>query len=365
MVNILLCGGRGSRLWPVSREDYPKQFCKLTGKKSLFQETLLRNRNVCEKTIVITNAKHFSLVKSQIDELGITTNIDFILEPVGRNTAPAITIACLAISTDDIAFITPSDHYIKDGEGYQEMIEKAKMFAKDDYMVTFGIKPTSPDTKFGYIETAGEKFLSFHEKPDTHIAQKYFESGNYFWNSGMFAFNAQAFLEQIEKHSKKIFDASKEAFDNRSTDENIITIAKSDMEKIPADSIDYAVMEKSEKIKMIVFTNEWLDLGSFEAIHEISKSDINGNASSSENIMFNSKNNFIISDNKTIVLIDVDDLIVIDTADAVLISKKGSSQKIKELIPELERVSPDITKTHNVKPDVKAALPNSKFSAIV
>jgi mannose-1-phosphate guanylyltransferase len=306
------------------------------------------------------------LVKSQIDELGITNNIDFILEPVGRNTAPAITIACLAINKNDIVFVTPSDHYIKDGKSYQEMIEKAKVFAKGEYMVTFGIKPTGPDTKFGYIESDGENVVSFHEKPDIHTAQKYFESGNYFWNSGMFAFNAGTYLEQVEKHSKKIFDASKEAFDNRSTDGNVITISKPDMEKIPADSIDYAVMEKSEKIKMIVFPTEWLDLGSFEAIHEISKSDVNGNASSPGNILLNSKNNFIMSDNKTVILIDVDDLIVIDTADAVLISKKGSSQKIKDLIPELERVTPGITKTHHVKQfDVKAPLSNSEFPAII
>jgi mannose-1-phosphate guanylyltransferase len=367
MVNILLCGGQGSRLWPISREDYPKQFCKLTGKYSLFQETLLRNGNICEKTIVVTNAKHFSLVKSQINELEITTNVDFILEPVGRNTAPAITIACLAIDENEIAFVTPSDSYIKDGGYYQETVGKAKMFAsKEGYMVTFGIKPAGPDTKFGYIEADGEDVVSFHEKPDLHTAQKYFESGNYFWNSGMFAFNAGTFLEQIEKHSKKIFDASKEAFDNRSTDGNVISISKSDMEKIPADSIDYAVMEKSEKIKMLSFATEWLDLGSFEAIHEISKSDINGNASSPENILLNSKNNFIISNNKTVILIDVDDLIVVDTGDAVLISKRGSSQKIKELIPELERVTPGITKTHHVKPvDVKSPLSNHGFSVII
>jgi mannose-1-phosphate guanylyltransferase len=297
--------------------------------------------------------------------LEITTNVDFILEPVGRNTAPAITIACLSINEDEIAFVTPSDHYIKDGGDYQETIGRAKMFAEDGYMVTFGIKPAGPDTKFGYIKTNGEDVVSFHEKPDTHTAQKYFESGNYFWNSGMFAFNAGIYLDQIEKHSKKIFDASKEAFDNRSTDGNAITISKPDMEKIPADSIDYAVMEKSEKIKMLSFATEWLDLGSFEAIHEISKSDINGNASSPENILFNSKNNFIISDNKTVILIDVDDLIVVDTGDAVLISKRGSSQKIKELFPELERVTPGITKTRHVKPDVKSPLQNHGFSVII
>jgi mannose-1-phosphate guanylyltransferase len=346
LINILLCGGHGLRLWPVSRENFPKQFCKLTGKYSLFQETVLRNRKTCEKTIVVTNEKHYSLAKSQIDELGITDNLKFILEPVGRNTAPAITIACLSINKEEIAFVTPADHYIKDGENYHELLQKAKTLAEDDFMVTFGIKPAHPQTKFGYIKTDGENVVSFHEKPDEDTARKYFKSGNYFWNSGMFMFKTGTYLDQINKHSKEIFEASKAAFDNRDTAGNITKILKSGMEKIPADSVDYAVMEKSKKIKMLYFTNDWLDLGSFESIYEISRTDANGNVSSPENVLLNSRNNLVISDNKTIALIDVDDLIVIETADAILISKKGSSQKIKELIPEIEKISPNITKTH-------------------
>jgi mannose-1-phosphate guanylyltransferase len=348
MVNLLLCGGQGSRLWPVSREDHPKQFCKLIGERSLFQETLLRNINLCEKTIAVTNYNYFSLVKSQIDELNISNNIEFILEPVGRNTAPAITIACLGISNDDIVFVTPSDHYIKDGENYQKLLEKAKMFAEADYLITFGIKPARPETKFGYIETNSESVISFHEKPDEKTAHKYFKSGNYFWNSGMFVFKAGIFLDQINEHSKEIFNASKEAFDNKTTDGNVITIQKSDMEKIPANSIDYAVMEKSNKIKMLVFTKDWLDIGSFEAIYEISKHDINGNVSSLQNILSGSKNNLVISENRTIILIDTDDLIVVDTANALLISKMGTSHKIKGLLTELEKVSPNITKTIDI-----------------
>jgi mannose-1-phosphate guanylyltransferase len=350
MVNILLCGGQGSRLWPVARDNYPKQFCKLIGQYSLFQEALLRNKNICEKTIVVTNNKYFSLVKSQINELGLTNNVEFILEPVGRNTAPAITIACLTMDNEEIAFVTPSDHYIKDGENYKELLEKAKTLAEDNYLVTFGVKPAHPETKFGYIKTNGENVVSFHEKPDAHTAQEYFESGNYFWNSGMFTFKAGTFLDRVNKHSKEIFTASKAAFDKRETDENVITILKSEMEKIPANSIDYAVMEKSENIKMLVFKNDWMDLGSFEAIYAISESDMNGNVSSPDNILHNSRKNLIISDNKTVVLIDIDDLIVVETADAVLISKKGSSQKIKKLIPEIEKISPDITKTYKISP---------------
>ena len=348
MVNILLCGGQGTRLWPVSREDYPKQFCKLTGEHSLFQETLLRNRNLCDKTIVVTNVKYYPLVKSQIDELKITNNIEFILEPAGRNTAPAITIACLALSEDDIVFVTPSDHCIRDGEYYREVTEKAQALAEAEYLVTFGIKPVRPETKFGYIEADGENVISFHEKPNENTARKYLESGSYFWNSGMFAFKAKTYLNQIKRYSEKIFFASKEAFDNRDTSGNVITILTSYMEKIPAGSIDCAVMEKSKKIKMLKFTKDWLDLGSFEAIYEISEADTNGNVSSPQNILSGSKNNFIISGNKMIILIDTDDLIVVDTADTLLISKKGSSHKIKELLSEIERMSPDITKTRRV-----------------
>jgi mannose-1-phosphate guanylyltransferase len=336
MTNLLLCGGSGTRLWPLSNEHYPKQFCNLTGGLSLFQETLLRNKNICPKKLIMTNVQHYTLAKAQIESLCIK-NVEFILEPVGRNTAPAITIACFVLPEDDIVLVTPSDHYIKEDEEYKEIIKKAKSLAEAGYLVTFGIKPSYPETGFGYIEAQGEAVISFKEKPDSQTAQKYIEAGKYYWNSGMFMFKVKSYLDEVHQHSEDIFTASRDAFENRESEGDTISISKSYMEKIPATSIDYAVMEKSNKIKMVALDINWSDLGSFESIYRISTSDANGNVSESNNTLCNAKNNFIISNNKPIVLIDVEDLVVVDSSDAILISKKGSSHKIKELLPHLEK----------------------------
>jgi len=346
MVNIILCGGSGARLWPVSRELYPKQFCNLINEQSLFQDTLLRNMDLCNKTIIATNEQQYPLAKEQADKIG-AKNVEFILEPVGRNTAPAIAIACMLLNCDDIVFVTPSDHYIKNDDKYNEALEKAKNIAKSDFLVTFGIKPLYPETGYGYIEAEGENVISFKEKPDENTAKKYTASGKYYWNSGMFAFKAKTFLEELKNYSEEIFTASEKAFEKRETENKTTKILKSFMEKIPSKSIDYAVMEKSNKIKILSIDVNWSDLGSFESIYNILETDENGNAfrSPSKNICVDSKNNLIFSDNRQITFIDVDDLIVVDTNDALLISKRGSSHKIKEKILQLEEISPNITKT--------------------
>jgi len=332
MTNIILCGGSGTRLWPLSREYYPKQFCHLMGKYTLFQETLMRNKDLCEKTVIVANVNHYDLAKEQIGELGIE-DAEFILEPCGRNTAPAITIACLALNGDDVVLITPSDHYIKSKKDYGSAIRKAKKLAESNSMVTFGIKPAYPETGFGYIEAEGEKVISFKEKPSKKIAKKYIETGNYYWNSGMFVFKVKTYLDEIKSYSNEIFMTSQEAFNNREiTVKRITKIKELCMKRIPSDSIDYAVMEKTKKLKIVNLNTGWSDLGSFESIYTNSNSDKYGNVTESKNVLFNSKNNLVISNSKPVTLIDVNNLIVVNTDDAVLISKMGSSHKIKELI---------------------------------
>lgn len=331
------------RLWPISREKYPKQFCNLIDEKTLFQDTLIRNKDICDRIIIVTNIDQYDHARKQVEEIGIK-NYSFIIEPIGRNTAPAITIACMGVDEDDIVFVTPSDHCIKDKEKYSSMLEKANELAGKNYLVTFGIKPHKPETGYGYIEADGENVISFHEKPDEDTARKYINEGNYLWNSGMFMFKAKIYLKEIEYYSNEIFVKSKEAYCKRIIKNNVSEITKQFMEKIPSDSIDYAVMEKSKKIKVIASEIEWSDLGCFEAIYEMLKHDKNGNVSESKNVFLNSKNNLIVSGKRTIVLNDVDDLVVIDTKDALYISKMGTSNKIKELIPKIEKNNPGITK---------------------
>jgi mannose-1-phosphate guanylyltransferase len=339
MTNIILCGGSGTRLWPLSRTLMPKQFVKLFNKSSLFQLTLERNRELCQKTLIVSNTKQYFLALEQVKELPINQSIQYLLEPIGRNTAPAIALACMILDKEELVLITPSDHLIKDKCAYEKAIEKAKILAQKDYLVTFGITPTSPETGFGYIEADNENVQAFHEKPNLETAQEYLKKDNYYWNSGIFCFKAGIFLEELKKYSLEIYKRSQIALDGIKID-NPIHISKELMQKIPEDSIDYAVMEQSRKVKVIPSDIDWSDLGSFESLdHEIQ--------SNSNTININAKNNFTLS-NKQVSLIDVDDLIIIDTNDALLISHKGSSSKVKQIVEQLNIQNSELTKTHTV-----------------
>jgi len=343
LINIILCGGKGTRLWPMSRTLMPKQFIKLFDKKSLFQQTVERNSKVCSSQFIISNKEQYFLASDQLEELHKTNN-NYLLEPIGRNTAPAIALACASLGAEDIVLVTPSDHLIKNEEEYQKVLEKATKFAEEGFLVTFGIVPSFAETGFGYIEAKGMDVKAFHEKPDLETARKYLEQSNYYWNSGMFCFKAGVFLDELKKHSPAIYDTSLKAYKNASKKEPI-EIRLENMIEIPEDSIDYAVMEKSTKVKVIPSDIRWNDVGSFDALHAELEKNENNNTKQDNLIDIDSTNNLVLA-NKKVALIDVKDLVIISTNDALLISKQGSSQKVKDVVNHLTKENSELPNIH-------------------
>jgi mannose-1-phosphate guanylyltransferase len=344
MTNIILCGGSGTRLWPISRTLMPKQFVKLFDDKSLFQLSVERNSKVCDSQFIVSNAQQYFLALDQLEELGKDNN-RYLLEPIGRNTAPAIALACFGVDEQEIVFVTPSDHLIKDEEEYSKVIESAKGLADDNNLVTFGITSEFAETGFGYIEAVKDSFevKAFHEKPDAKTAQEYVDAGNYYWNSGMFMFKAGVFLQELQKYAPEIYEASLKAYKNAKKDD-VIRISHDDMLNIPQESIDFAVMEKSSIVKVVPSDIKWSDVGSFDALYDELPKDENANTLNDKLISIDSKNNLIYSQDRYIATVDVEDMIIVDTGDALLVSKKGSSQKVKKVVAEIRKH----TDLHNI-----------------
>ncbi len=343
MTNIILCGGSGTRLWPISRTLMPKQFVKLFDNRSLFQLTVERNKTVCDQQMIVSNTEQYFLAIDQLEELSSDNN-RYVLEPIGRNTAPAIALACMALDANEIVLVTPSDHLIKNISAYKSVSDRARLLADEGFLVTFGIVPAFAETGFGYIESVGEEVKAFHEKPDAQTAQGYVDAGNYYWNSGMFCFKAGVFLEELKKHSPEIFETSKLAFDNKKIENSTFRIQHTDMAAIPEDSIDYAVMEKSNRVKVVESDIGWSDVGSFDALYDEMPKDESGNTVNPNHVSIDSRNNLVYGDERKIATVDVEDLIIIDTGDALLISKKGSSQKVKKVVEEVRKNS----QLHNI-----------------
>ena len=350
MTNLILCGGAGTRLWPISRTSVPKQYFQLFGKDSLFGKTAERNRALCEKFFIAGSVDTAFLAQQQLNDAGVPKS-RALFEPIGRNTAPALALVAMSVDPEEVIFVTPSDHVIADTPAYEAAVKRAEVLAKDGFLVTFGLKPDYPETGFGYIEHLGETVVSFKEKPDVLTAQKYVESGKYLWNSGMFCFKAGIFLEELGKFQPMVMDACKSALkqnENRSD----IKPEKSAMERIPSISVDYAVMEKSRKIRVVPCSIGWSDLGSFDSLYDFSRKDPAGNAilGTEQGIMLGSQNNLVFSQSREVALVDVEDLLVVDTPDALVVCKKGSSQKIKEIVGVLQQKNPGILKDHITVP---------------
>ncbi|WP_138496198.1 mannose-1-phosphate guanylyltransferase/mannose-6-phosphate isomerase [Paenibacillus pinistramenti] len=345
MINVVLCGGNGTRLWPLSRTLYPKQFNKMLGDHSLFQMTVERNAALCDQTFIVSNEEQYFLALDHLNELDIRAD-KFILEPVGRNTAPAIALACFAAGEEELVLITPSDHVVQNQEEYASCIETAKGLALKGYLVTFGINPTYPETGYGYIEADGQNVISFKEKPDSLTADQYVEAGNFYWNSGMFLFKAGVFLRELKLAAKDIYETTLLAFKNAKLHYDSLRISKDEMEAIPSNSVDYAVLEHSTNVKVVPSDIGWSDLGSFEALYEQLPKDEAGNSVSKDYINVNSAGNLVLSNGRMVATIDVNDLLIVDTPDALMISRQGSSQKVKEVVGELKRRKSELCDNH-------------------
>lgn len=342
---VILCGGSGTRLWPVSRTLYPKQFVKLFENESLFQKTLKRNTSFADSFSVVINQEQYFMGLDQLDDLKLNSKKQFILEPIGRNTAPAIAMAAFASSPDEILLVVPSDHLIEKQAAYEEAVKKASELAGQDKLITFGIKPSYAETGYGYIEANGFEVKSFKEKPDATTAEQYLKAGNYFWNSGMFCFKAKVFLEELKKYTPDVYEESLKTFQNARTDA-AIRLQMEDMKSIRSESIDYAVMEKSSRVNVIPADIGWSDLGSFDSLYEALPKDKNGNTISDNTNHIGSKNNLVIAHNRLISTIDVEDLMIVDTTDAIVIAKKGSTQKVKDLVAEVKKKNVEMTNVH-------------------
>ena len=341
MYGIILAGGSGSRLWPLSRELYPKQLLNLNSDKSLLQSTFERLK-MCmpsDNIVSITNTKHSSNVRMQLSEIYETPVI--LSEPTAKNTAPAIVLATKFImqksNSDPVIIVVPSDHLIKDNDKFLSTVKKGEKLAEQGYIVTFGIKPDYPETGYGYINTSektgdGLKVKKFVEKPDFETAEKYLREGNYFWNSGIFMFKASTLIDETIKHAPDIAKISEE-FDFSKSNE--IPFIKFD--KMPGISIDYAIMEKSDKIALVKLESDWNDLGSWKSIYDVSHKDENGNVFIGHVLDKNSKNSFVYASSKLVATIGLEDTVIVETEDAILACKKDQTQNVKHIYDTLKK----------------------------
>lgn len=344
VVPVILAGGVGSRLWPLSRESFPKQFLNLINpENSMLQETLKRvdGLSLAEPLVICNNEHRFLAAEQLRRENRLADNL--LLEPCGKNTAPAIALAAwreLALGNDPTLLVLPADHLIKDLETFRNQVNKAIELAAQHKLVTLGVTPTHPETGYGYIEKGDEKngacsVMRFIEKPDAATAQTFFDSKRFLWNSGMFVFKASVYLEELKKHRPRIYAVSQRASKTICHDLDFLRVDESVFADCPAESIDYAVMEKTDNAVVVPLNAGWSDIGSWQSLWQTLEKDCNGNVHRGDVIAKNTHNNFVFCESGLVATLGLTDCIVVQTKDAVLVANKEHVQDVKEIVEEL------------------------------
>ena len=347
IIPVILSGGSGTRLWPLSRALRPKQLLPLTSGSTMIQDTVLRLQGIdgLAAPIIVCNEEHRFMIAEQMREISVEP-LAIILEPSGRNTAPAVAVSAIKaneIEDNATLLVLPADHVIKSTSAFQQAISIGYEAAQKDNLVTFGIVPNAPETGYGYIQSGEEidvvgvcKVKRFVEKPDQKKANEYVGSGEYFWNSGMFMFRSSVFLNELSKFNQEIMDYSSESIKKAQSDLDFIRLDKEVFERCPSDSIDYAVMEKTQNAVILPVDIGWNDIGSWSALWEVGASDKDGNVTKGDVCIIDCKNSYIHSESRLVTSLGVTDHIIVETADAVLVAHKDASQNVKTIVDSLK-----------------------------
>jgi len=347
LVPVILSGGSGTRLWPLSRSSYPKQFIGVTEERTMFQLTLARLKGLpdVQSPIVVGNENHRFLLGEQLNVLGIKARA-ILLEPVGRNTAPAIAAAAaaaMADGADPLLLVLAADHVIADTAAFQKAVEAGVPAAESGALVTFGIVPTAPETGYGYIQVEARvdglqaiPVTAFVEKPDLATARQYVEGGRHLWNSGMFLFRASVLLAELDKFSPAVARAAREAVGKAKADLDFLRLDKEAFSASPEDSIDYAVMEKSDKVQVVPLSAGWSDVGAWGAVWDVAAKDADGNASRGDVMLQGVKNSYVHAGHRLVAAIGLENVMIVETSDAVLVASKDSVQDVKKIVDRLK-----------------------------
>jgi len=350
---VILSGGAGTRLWPLSRELYPKQLNRMMGERTLLQQTIIRLNGLEEAAapLLVCNEEHRFLASEQLEETGVIP-CEILLEPIGRNTAPALTLAALALRRqggDEPMLVMPADHVIRDVPAFQRAVRQAVPLASGGRIATFGIVPDRAETGYGYIRCGDTGAVTaFTEKPDAATAQRYIAAGNYYWNSGMFLLRPSVWLEEIGKYQNEVLEICQTAFAKSRRDGLFCHIPEAAFVACPSDSIDYAVMEKTGRASMVPLDAQWSDVGAWSTLWQISEQDDRGNSVQGDVYAHDTRNALLISSHRLLATVGIEDMIVVETPDAVLVARRDKAQDVREIVEWLRRTQRTEHQLHRV-----------------